>query len=511
MYVYFVAAAFLGTFVVMLVFRLIEPRPPSGAIRPPLAPRCFPLIGHALAYKRDPAAFLTRACEVCGPVFRINLAGRCFTVVGSDPAAMRQVACASEDVLSARAAVLDIGFEQTLGLTNVTVGTHFHRGVILSSFAGSRLFDEAEPMLRALQHAIHLEFTAAASSGGIVTDFLQLVRRCVLRAVISRLLGEAVMTRLPSDFICSFMAFQDAVESATASAAVLPRWFARLFVLSKVEYQRNCVSSHLSCAIADAWLEVCSSGHGPWLNAFKKSGFRHHDAGELSVGLLFAAHKNPAIGAAQAVLLTLQSTSCLLSQARSAARAAQLQPAAVLNDPNNLLRRVALETCRLTAHAIGAVRKVLRPEGFTFESGKYKFWAGYGDTVALAHITVHRSPRLWGDGRSSREPGSACATAPDAFAPHRSQWDSNPDQYTHTTFSHGVHRCPGEGLALLIIQCILTELLAGAWDCSVEGSMPALSWERATLAQRSSPVAVRVRRRDGSNSELLDDFVGIKP
>jgi cytochrome P450 len=494
MYVYFVAAAFLVFCFVMLVLRLIEPRPPAGAARPPLAPQCYPLIGHALAYKRDPAAFLTRACEVCGPVFRINLAGRWFTVVGSDRATMRQVACASEDVLSAQAAVLDIGFEQTLGLTNVTVGTDFHRGVILVSFAGSRLSDEAEPMLRALQRALQLEFAAAASNGGIVTDFLQLVRRCVLRGVICRLLGDAVMTRLPSDFIDSFMAFQDAVESATASAAVLPRWFARLFVLSKVEQQRASVSLHLSCAIADAWLGDDGSGHGPWLKAFKQSGIRHHVAGELSVGLLFAAHKNPAIGAAQAVLLTLQSDASLLSQVRAVAAAAQRHPAAVLNDPNSLLRRVALETCRVTAHAIGAVRKVLCPDGFTLESGKHRFWVKHGDTVALTHIAVHRSSRLWGDG-GGKKSGESCGAAPDVFAPHRPQWDMNPDQYTHTTFSHGVHRCPGEGLALLIIQCILAEILAGAWECSVEESIPALSWERATLAQRSSPVVMRVRRR----------------
>jgi cytochrome P450 len=82
------------------------------------------------------------------------------------------------------------------------------------------------------------------------------------------------------------------------------------------------------------------------------------------------------------------------------------------------------------------------------------------------------------------------------FAPNRSQWDANPDQYTHTTFSHGIHRCPGEGLALLIIQCTLVELLAGSWHCSLQAPVPALSWERATLAQRGAPVTLRVRPRD---------------
>ena len=491
----FLVSALLGSCLIAFVFRLLKQRCPAGTRLPPLAPSHLPLIGHALAYKRDPAAFLTRACEVCGPVFRINLAGRCFVVVGSDRSTMRQVACAGEDVLSARAAVLDVGFEQTLGLMNVIVGTDFHRACVQSSFAGSRLGDEAEPMLRALQRALQFEFSAAAECGGIVPDFLQLVRRCVLRSVICRLLGEAVMARLPHHFINTFMAFQDAVETATARAAVLPRWFARIFVLPSVEAQRACVRDHLSCAIADAWLGDDGSGCGPWLHSFKKSGTRHADAGELSVGLLFAAHKNPAIGAAQAVLFTLQSDASFLSQVYAAAASAQRQPSSALCDPSSLLRRVALETCRVTAHAIGAVRKVTRPNGFKLDCGKHRFWVKQGETIALTHIAVHRCARLWGCDGSRRQAGASDAS-PDVFAPQRSQWNESPDPYTHTTFSHGLHRCPGEGLALLIIQCVLAEVLAGPWQCCVQGQLPELSWERATLAQRSSPVVMRVQRRD---------------
>jgi cytochrome P450 len=490
------AAIVLLACLVKVVLRLLEPPCPSGTRRPPLAPNSLPFIGHALAYKRDPAAFLTRACEVVGPVFRINLAGRCFVVVGPDRDTMRQVACAAEHELSARAAVLDIGFEQTLGLMNVAHGTDFHRACIQTSFAGNRLCDEAEHMLRALHTAFQLEFSAAASSGGIVQDFLHLVRRCVLRSIICRLLGEAVMCRLPSDFIDSFMSFQDAVESATARAAVLPRWFATTFVLSKVEAQRTGVSTQLSCAIADAWLGDDGSGCGPWLHSFKTAQIRHAAAGELSVGLLFAAHKNPAIAAAQAVLFAMQSDAEFLSQVRAAASAALRQPAATLTDPASLLRRVALETCRVTAHAIGAVRKVLRPDGFTLDSGKNRYWARAGDTIALTHVAVHRSPRLWGSGSGKPDSAVPCSASADEFAPNRRQWSAAPDHYTHTTFSHGVHRCPGEGLALLIIQCVLAEVLAGAWHCSLVGEMPGLSWERATLAQRSAPVAMQVRRRE---------------
>jgi hypothetical protein len=85
------AAIVLLACLVKVVLRLLEPACPTGTRRPPLAPNSLPFIGHALAYKRDPAAFLTRACEAVGPVFRINLAGRCFVVVGPDRDTMRQV------------------------------------------------------------------------------------------------------------------------------------------------------------------------------------------------------------------------------------------------------------------------------------------------------------------------------------------------------------------------------------------------------------------------------------
>ena len=49
---------------------------------PPWAPGTrLPLLGHALAYKRDPPGFLRRARAAVGPVFKINLAGLVTTIV----------------------------------------------------------------------------------------------------------------------------------------------------------------------------------------------------------------------------------------------------------------------------------------------------------------------------------------------------------------------------------------------------------------------------------------------
>jgi hypothetical protein len=83
-----------------------------------------------------------------------------------------------------------------------------------------------------------------------------------------------------------------------------------------------------------------------------------------------------------------------------------------------------------------------RPDGFTLDSGKNRYWGRAGDTIALTHIAVHRSPRLWGSGSGRHDPAAPCSASPDEFAPNRRQWSAAPDQYTHTTFSHGVHPLP---------------------------------------------------------------------
>ena len=72
---------------------------------PPRATGHLPLLGHALAFKRDPAAFITQQCREVGSCFTLYLAGKKMIVVGHDRGVVKQVAHASESALSARQAV----------------------------------------------------------------------------------------------------------------------------------------------------------------------------------------------------------------------------------------------------------------------------------------------------------------------------------------------------------------------------------------------------------------------
>jgi hypothetical protein len=113
-----------------------------------------PILGHALAYKDDPAAFLVATCESVGPIFSINLAGKRMIVVGPSINATKQVALAPESQLSARQAVADIGFNETLGPLNVFRGTDMHKRWIKDAYGGpSGLEEEIEPLWHSLARA----------------------------------------------------------------------------------------------------------------------------------------------------------------------------------------------------------------------------------------------------------------------------------------------------------------------------------------------------------------------
>ena len=88
----------------------------------PWATGAIPLLGHALAYKRDPATFITEQRKLVGDVFRLNLAGKRMIVVAGGAENVKAVAFASERRFSARAAVRDVGFGELLGERNVDAG-----------------------------------------------------------------------------------------------------------------------------------------------------------------------------------------------------------------------------------------------------------------------------------------------------------------------------------------------------------------------------------------------------
>ena len=160
-----------------------------------------------------------------------------------------------------------------------------------------------------------------------------------------------------------------------------------------------------------------------------------------------------------------------------------------------VLRRCALETLRLTAHTIGAVRLALEP--FVLRSGETEYTIQAGETIAISHIASSLDTELWSSDAESWDPWRDEWAVKNDNRVRRaglsSVLRSGVDDFKFTVFSHGIHRCPGERLALAVVQLTVAELMKH--EVALVGALPPLSFERATLAQRAGPVAATIRPR----------------
>jgi hypothetical protein len=249
------------------------------------------------------------------------------------------------------------------------------------------------------------------------------------------------------------------VEECTAQAAVCPAWLAPRLFLRDCEKKRLRIVARL----ADVFKRVLDCRDqcnvGKWLlavHAMQRQGEgagsqgqssqrRCYDCDEIAdfaVGLLFAAHKNPSIAAAQSVLFMLefdkirqeqQSTApgdegaiTLVGQVQAEALSLQqkvLSHSATSNrsssssdssskislldclgegggDAGGVIERVVVETLRVTAHSIGSVRKVMAPEGWAVtvcdpcsdgeSRGVVRYVLPCSSYVGVSHIIPHR-------------------------------------------------------------------------------------------------------------------------
>jgi sterol 14-demethylase len=439
----------------------------------PRAPGAIPVIGHALLYKHDPPGFLNKACEQVGPIFRINLAGKHMILIGRDCAALRQVATSTESICSARDAVAAIGFEETLGYRNVHVGTDIHKQILKGVlFEPTKYKAEIPKLYQAVERAFGTELSLFQDDGDVINvpDFLQLVRRVIMRATVERLLGLTFLEHGGPQFVTDFSEFQDALEDATAKAAVLPRWIALPACLWPVKKRRLMLQTKI-VAILKRVFQDKESVLGLWLETVKEDQSVEEIA-ELIVGLLFAAHKNPAIGAAQAFLfLKERATPEDRTQCQAETKRMAESPTANTLESCHRLKRVCLETLRLTAHSIGAVRTARKD--FLLDQTKYV--VKMGETIGLSHIAQSLDESAWKN-----------ATQFDTTLHEDALYQ---DPYKFTTFSHGIHKCPGQLLATSNMIITLAVLMA-KYDVTVSINLPPVSFERATLAQREGPVPV---------------------
>jgi cytochrome P450 len=475
---------------VVLVFLFVLWKRRGTVLNAPLASGWIPLLGNALAYKADPVAYLRAQHAQHGGIFVMDLAGFS-TVLVAGFSSLKQFAAAPESVLSAREAVADFGFRETLGDMNVFVGTDVHKMALKNAiYPALRTKSAQEKIWMIIQRSVQRECTDQSH-----IDVFPVMRRIYIRVMLDYLVGEPVLQHFSdhgTDFIAEFSRFQDSVEEATAKAVAMPDWLAKYLVLGPVKRQRAKLSAKLTHALKQCAAATDAVGQqGVWLAEVTQGGtksFSCSDQAELIIGLLFAAHKNPAIGTAQCLAMLLEHPADL------ALVAAEVRAADWIQIPNRAeggkckctsrLTASLYEALRLSAHTIGAIRKVEATRGFNMSLKGANVNFPVGTFIAASHILPHLDPAVY--------------PTPDSFQPSRFlDQDLASDPLKFTTFSHGIHLCPGRHFALVTMRLVLAAILR-RYDVSLTGdntTLPPICFERATLAQRKGAVLVELQQR----------------
>ncbi|CAB9525049.1 expressed unknown protein [Seminavis robusta] len=290
------------------------------------------------------------------------------------------------------------------------------------------------------------------------------------------------------------MIFQDKVEDATAKAAVLPRFLALPLCLWPTQAARRQLQQSLAAILQqEIWNHHGSKDSmGPWAQTYLEEGTSPERAAEHLIGLIFAGHKNPSIGAGQSLCflrteLSSEQQQCATQEARQLCAAFQDKnknlTEALLNATT--LRACVLETMRVTLGAIRYAESAVKlPGDMIIEAG---------ETVSLAHHAMHMEPSLWGDNPAQF---SLDRWQQQETTNNDSSLEIPVDHYKLTTFSNGLHKCPGEKVALAMMELWLAIMLTR--DAQLVGDLPPVSFERATLAQREGPVGFSVRSSSSS-------------
>ncbi|KAG5189264.1 cytochrome P450 [Tribonema minus] len=208
------------------------------------------------------------------------------------------------------------------------------------------------------------------------------------------------------------------------------------------------------------------------------------EAASLAVGVLLCAHSGCATGAAQTLFALLEHPREMAAlraemersgvptrermldvppSARAQAWGDQIAGAAgaesLVHGSAPLCRRLDAcinEALRLSAHAIGAVRKVVAPEGALVPAARgAPRRLPHGTYAAVSFIAAHRDAARFADpcayrpARHLQEEGGGVEGVGGA---------RSPQQLLH--FSSGRHRCPGEAFAGLVMRSAVLALLS---------------------------------------------------
>jgi sterol 14-demethylase len=435
-------------------------------------PGGLPLLGHVLAFRRNPVAFLESGRRQFGEAYAIDLPGSRATVL-TGPRAHQAFFTAPDDQLSAKEA-----YQFTVPI--------FGKGIAYDAPPG--VMDEqlgfVVPALRKegmhryvgqIQEEVEGYFEGWGDEGE--ADLLS-ATQAVTTYVASRcLLGQAFRSRVTEEFI---RLYHDLERGLTPISFLFPRLPLPAF------RRRDRARARMGGLISEVLAGRKAAGVRPddFLQVLAEARYASgrpltdDEVAGLLLTFVFAGHHTSAVLAAWTGILLLQHPPHLRSVLKEQREIYGEGREATFESLGRavLLERAIQEAERMYPPLFVLMRKALRD----FRYGDYVTPAG--DLVAVSPAVSHRLPEVFA------EPDRY---DPDRFAPGREEDQRQP--HALIGFGGGKHRCLGYHFAYTQIKVIWGALLR-RFELELAGPPPAPDYSTFVAGPRQ-PCLVRYRRR----------------
>lgn len=444
----------------------------SNAIPIPRLRGGLPILGHALAFGRDPLALLEQAWQRLGDVFGLQLGGRQFVVLAG-LAAHEAYFLAPDDQLSAREV-----YQFTVPI--------FGKGVAYdaSPEVMAEQLDFLAPLLKGapmrqyvnMMRAEAVNYTATWGDEGELD--LPILTNELTMCIASRcLLGAEVRARLHSGFAQWYHDLQGGINTLGFLFPYLPTPAHR-----RRDRARRAVAAWISGIVSERRRTGLQSGDfmQALMDAQYANGKKLSDDAitGLLLTVLFAGQHTSAVLAAWLAIELLQHQKYLeaiIGEIRHCYGTGQEMSLETLKQQVTLERAVR-EGERLHPPLILLVRKALRE----FEYAGFRI--APGTMVMVSPALSHRLPTVFKDPHRFD---------PERFAPPREEHR----QHAHTLigFGGGRHRCMGTHFAYLQIKALWT-VLWSRFEIELVSEAPLPDYGSWVTGPRD-PCRIRYRRR----------------
>lgn len=442
-------------------------------LEPPALPGGLPVLGHTVAFSRDPVALLVEGREKVGDVFTVRIAGRKFTVL-CGPAASDAVFRAADTTLGRRRAYRSMTpvFGEGILFDAPLPVFDEHMALIRPALLGGAVSDYAAAMVREID-----AYLAGWGDDGCV-DLVEVMCELSVNIAAECLIGPEFRRLVGDDLV---RLFRDLKAAGRMSWLVAPN-------LPLPAFRRR---DRAHRQLIDVILQAARSIHRQapdserFISSLMEARYRdgrpvpEEVAAALLLAIIVAGEHNTAALASWTGVLMLQHPARASAVLREQDALAAVHGAApTLPDVREMreMRKCVTEAERL--HPPTTV--LLRDAEQDFLYNGYRIRRG--SRVMISPAASHRLPDVFPHPERYD---------PDRYSPQRAEHNAKPSPLM--AFGGGRHRCTGTAFAYQEIMLIWSRLLH-TFDLELLDT-PARPDYAAVTAVPRSPCRLRYRRR----------------